>query len=64
MPYGAGTYQVVYTIGADCDESSYTLIIPDDPIADFDVSDVCFPEDAVFTDGFRRRSGSCVARKV
>lgn len=58
MSYGPGTYQVVYTVGADCDEASYTVVIPDDPVADFDVSDICFPLDADFTDASSIASGS------
>lgn len=49
-PYGAGTYQLVYTLGPNCDEAEYTLILPPFPEASFSVDDVCEPEDVVFTD--------------
>ena len=59
MPYGAGTFSIVYTIGAECDESSYTIVLPDAPVADFTFTDQC--EDAgamAFTDASTIGTGS------
>ncbi|MBN4071312.1 PKD domain-containing protein [Crocinitomix catalasitica] len=58
MPYGAGTFSVVYTIGPDCDEAAYTLTIPDDPFADYTTANVCFPNGTNFTDNSTIGSGS------
>ncbi|MBN4072519.1 PKD domain-containing protein [Crocinitomix catalasitica] len=60
MPYGPGTYQLVYTLGPNCAEAVYSLDIPDDPIADFNVDDVCEPDDVTFTDASTGGTGTII----
>lgn len=59
MAYGAGTFSIVYTLGAECDESSYTIVLPDAPVADFTFTDQCEGEGAMdFTDASVIGSGT------
>ncbi len=60
MPYGPGVYSAVYTVGTECDEASWTVTIPADPVADFTTTDICFPNDASFTDNSTITSGSII----
>jgi len=59
MPYGAGVFSVVYTIGTECDESAWTVTIPDAPIADFTWIDQCQDFSTInFTDASTIASGT------
>jgi gliding motility-associated-like protein len=58
MPYGAGLYTAVYTIGSECASLSYTVTIPDEPQADFNFGDVCLNDPNSFTDNSTIASGS------
>lgn len=58
MATGPGTYQAVYTLGADCEEFTYSLEVPDIPEADFTFSDMCDGEAVDFTDNSTVGSGA------
>ena len=44
MPYGAGTYTMVYSLDGSCDTTSYSLVVPDYPEANFSWANQCFNE--------------------
>ena len=50
MAYGPGTYNCVYTLGADCIQLDYTVTIPPAPIADFNFTNQCDGNPINFTD--------------
>jgi gliding motility-associated-like protein len=50
MPYGAGDYTAVYTVGGECETSDYTLVIPGAPTAIFNFTDQCDGTGINFTD--------------
>ncbi|MCG8577317.1 MAG: PKD domain-containing protein [Flavobacteriales bacterium] len=58
MATGPGTYQAVYTLGGECDEQTYTLTIPDAPVADFSFTNQCYPNGINFLDNSAVTSGS------
>ncbi|MCG8578238.1 MAG: PKD domain-containing protein, partial [Flavobacteriales bacterium] len=61
MPTGPGTYQAVYYLDGECDLKEYTLTIPNDPVASFNVDDVCDPNPVNFTDGSTVDGGTITA---
>ncbi|MBN4071366.1 PKD domain-containing protein, partial [Crocinitomix catalasitica] len=62
MPYGTGVFTVVYTIGSECEAISYTVTIPDEPVADFTWTDQCEGLGAMdFTDASTISSGTITA---
>lgn len=55
---GIANYTVTYTIGSQCEAIDIEVEEPDFPTAQFSTSNVCFPEDVVFTDESSVASGA------
>ena len=57
MP-GVGVYTATYTIGPQCESIDIEVELPDFPTADFTTTNVCFPDEVVFTDQSAVASGT------
>ncbi len=57
MP-GVGNYTATYTIGPQCESIDIEVELPDFPTADFTTTNVCFPDEVVFTDQSAVASGN------